>query len=52
MRLIPEFWIRHPAASNPVSFWRWAMFKIGDWLETRGRRMQWKAIDPDDDIPF
>ena len=52
MRLMPEFWIEHPACGEPVNVIRWLAFKIGDRMESWGRRLTWWAIDPEDEIPF
>jgi hypothetical protein len=49
-----------------VGFWRWIEYHAGMWLECigdrmarpflrlshHGNRMQWHAIDPDDEVPF
>lgn len=48
-----KLWIPHPAVSEPVSFRRWVLFHLGDWLERRGRRMVHRALYPyGDEIPF
>ena len=45
-------WISHPACTERVSYLRWTAFKIGEWLQHVGRRLEWWAVDPDDEIPF
>jgi len=48
------FWIDHPYCDAPVSCWRWAQWKVGTWFEAVGHRLQWRGIDPHDEIelPF
>lgn len=57
-----SFWIEHPACDNPVSFWRWLLFKMGARLNHVAYRLQmvsirWMGIavygeHADDEIPF
>ena len=51
-RWYERFWIHHPMVQNPVGPIRWLAYKTGEWMEHRCRRMQWWALDPEDDIPF
>jgi hypothetical protein len=47
-------WIHHPALSEPVSWWRWLKYQIGERLYRWGQRLEDSALYPDrkDDIPF
>jgi hypothetical protein len=40
-----EFWIDDPSQSDPVSFMRWAKWRIGTWMESKGRHLQYIALD-------
>ena len=53
-----QFWLDHPAASGPVSFKRWVLFKLSERAYSCGSRFNWwwrrlehAALYPDEEWP-